>query len=345
MIRILSIDGGGIRGILPGQILVKIEEMLQKKTGNTNARIADYFDLFAGTSTGGILVSALLIPDIIGNARPKYSAKEVASFYLEEGPNIFDIPLAHRIRTANGLLDEKYPADGIEHSLKNYFGDLWLSELIKPCIVPAYDIKRRKAHFFTQHDAVKPGNDFYARDVARATSAAPTYFECSMVRSRTDVNYPLIDGGVFANNPTLCAYAEARTLFPKPGVPGKKVTLNDMMILSLGTGQNKELYPYDSAKNWGLAEWVKPVIDIMMSGVSETVDYQMKRMYEAVDAPSQYLRINPQLPPDMSSMMDNAAKENMNALRELGTYCAQEMEKELSFFVDRLIPQDNPPVA
>lgn len=85
--RILSIDGGGIRGILPGQILVSLEEKLKSKSHNTSARIADYFDLVAGTSTGAILSAAYVCPNEEG--RPKYSAKEAVNFYLEDGDEIF----------------------------------------------------------------------------------------------------------------------------------------------------------------------------------------------------------------------------------------------------------------
>ena len=135
--RILSIDGGGIRGIFPATILSHIEKMLQRIYRDPSYRIADYFDFFAGTSTGGILVCLYLCSD---GERPTYSGDDVLGFYIERGGDIFRIPVYHRIRSAGGILDEKYPADGLEHALQDYFGDKELSELLKPTIITCYDI-------------------------------------------------------------------------------------------------------------------------------------------------------------------------------------------------------------
>jgi patatin-like phospholipase/acyl hydrolase len=335
MVRILSIDGGGIRGIIPGQVLVALEEILRKKSGKVNSRIADYFDLIAGTGSGGIQACAYLLPDVINASRPKYSAEEVLKLYTERGAEIYDLPLAHRIRTVNGFLDEKYPSGGLEEVLRDYFGETWLSELIKPCLISAYDIKRRKAHFFTRHAAARAGDDFLARDVARAAGTIPTYFECSFITSRSQVHYPLIGGSLYANNPALCALAEAGAVFSGEGSESPEPA--DMLVLSLGTGYSRKLYPYENAKDWGLAEWSKPMIDISMAASSETVDYQMQALSERPGASGSYLRINPQIPDDMSDAIDHAAPENINALRELGAYCSHGQLKELESFADRLL--------
>jgi patatin-like phospholipase/acyl hydrolase len=328
--RILSIDGGGIRGIIPGQILVTLEEKLKKATANENSRIADHFDLFAGTSTGGILSCAHLCPDPNNPKRPKFNAQEVVALYLGRGDEIFNIPLKHRIRTAGGTLDEKYPVEELEKALNDYFGNTKLSQLLKPCLISSYDIKRRQAHFFTQHDAVNnEGWDYYVKDLARATSSAPTYFECSKIKSVTNISYPLIDGGVFVNNPALCAYAEVYNKY--------KVTAKDMVILSLGTGFEKKAYNYSQAKDWGLIGWVKPLINIMMSGASEVTDYQLRQIFSAVGAPQQYLRINMEFPIGVSSDMDDASQENLDALKELGTETAQKFDKLLDEFVNLLV--------
>lgn len=328
--RILSVDGGGIRGIIPGQILVILEEKLKQATSNEDARIADYFDFIAGTSTGGILTCAYLCPDQEDPGRPKYTASEVVDLYLERGDEIFNIPFRHKLRTAGGILDEKYPTEELEDALNDYFGETKLSELLKPCLISSYDIKRRQAHFFTQHDAIhKEGWDFFVKDAARATSAAPTYFECSKVKSMTKITYPLIDGGVFVNNPALCAYAEVHSEY--------NVTAKDMAILSLGTGYEKKAYDYNQAKDWGVVGWIKPLISIMMSGVSEVVDYQLRQIYAAVKAPKQYLRINTEFPINVNSDMDDASQENLNGLKELGTETAQKFDNQLNEFVKLLI--------
>lgn len=333
MTRILSIDGGGIRGIIPGQILVILEEKLKAKSGNPDARIADYFDLIAGTSTGGILTCAYLIPgqDNSGQeVRPKFNASQVVDLYLKRGGDIFSVSLGHKIRTAGGIFDEMYPATQLEKAVDEYFGETMLSELIKPCLITSYDIKHRSGHFFTQHDArQKKGWDFKVKEVARATSAAPTYFECSNIKSASEVSYPLIDGGVFVNNPALCAFAEVVNEF--------KTSPDKMVILSLGTGFTKKEYDYDKAKDWGMIQWVKPLIDIMMSGVAEVVDYQLKQIFESGGIQNQYLRINTKLPIDVSPDMDDASPENLQALKELGTYTAQNFDAELDAIVELLV--------
>ncbi len=333
LIRILSIDGGGIRGIIPGQILVKLEEKLAKKVKNNGAdvRLADYFDLVAGTSTGGILTCAYLCPLHGHPEKSQFSAREVVDMYLEHGGEIFKRSRKQKIKSVFGWRDEKFSVVNLNNVLDEYFGDTWLSELRKPCVITSYDIEKRYGHFFAQHMA-KENKDynFLVREVARATSAAPTYFQCAEVRSMTKHRSHLIDGGVFVNNPALCAYAEARQLFKK----GAK----NMVILSLGTGSVEKSYPYDKAKNWGKLRWLRPLIDIMMSGVAEVVDFQIKEIYETVGAQEQYLRISPDLKdtgviPDM----DVATPENIEALKKLGAETAEKFDKELDKIVELLV--------
>ena len=323
---ILSIDGGGIRGIVPGQILTHIERLLKEIYDDPTYKIADHFDLIAGTSTGGILACAYLLSDF---GRPKYTAEEVVEIYFERGDDIFSIPLFHRIRSAGGLLDEKYPAEGLEETLEDYFGDAKLSDLLKPSLITAYDIKRRKAHFFTQHDAEDPEHNFFLRDVARATAAAPTYFEVSKIKSDANKYYPLIDGAIFANNPALCAYAEMRNKFSTKEL---KILASDILILSIGTGEANASYSYDEAKDWGLASWAKPALDMMMSAGSDTVDYQLRQIFEASGSGKQYLRINGQLPANIDPNMDCTDLENLKALKSFGDdLYAENQQAILSF--------------
>ncbi len=109
-----------------------------------------------------------------------------------------------------------------------------------------------------------------------------------------------------------------------------------MVILSLGTGYKKKPYNFRRAKDWGQLGWARPVIDIMMSGVSETVDYQLRQVFDAVGAPKQYLRINGKL--DKSSLeLDDASKENLAALKKDGEKLAHQFDKKLDEFVDLLI--------
>ncbi|MDT3739939.1 MAG: patatin-like phospholipase family protein [Candidatus Kapabacteria bacterium] len=328
LIKILSIDGGGIRGIIPGTVLVALEEKLKKKAGNPNLKIGDCFDFIVGTSTGGILTSALLCPESLGSSTPKFSAKEAVDLYLTRGEAIFDISLWQKARSGKGVLDEKFDNAELKDALNDYFGDTRLSQLIKPCLLTSYDIRNRRTMFFNQMDAKKNlFDDFLLRDISYSTAAAPTYFECSQIKSMTNIPYTLIDGGVFANNPTLCGYAEVRNKFDN------HPTAKDMVILSLGTGYSQKPYYYQEAKDWGLVEWVRPILDIMMSGVSETVDYQLRQIYDAVELPEQYTRINAPLV-FASSQMDNASLANLQNLQQDGAKMVKDFDKQLNNFVN-----------
>jgi len=334
IIRILSIDGGGIRGVLAGSILVALESKLQQISGNQDARLVDYFDLVAGTSTGGILACLYMTPNI-ESGRPRYSTRDAVDFYLKHGPEIFHIPVGHRLRTVGGLRDEKYPAATLERVLNEYFGDLRMQDLLRPSLLTSYDIQRRRAFFLTQHDAIRTdAKDFLVADATRATSAAPTYFEAVEIASATGVRYPLIDGGVFANNPSLCAYAEARTHF------GAKAA--EMAILSIGTGSVATPYHHEEAKDWGVVEWMAPLIDIIRTGVSETVHYECKLAFEAVGFPDHYLRLDvdmAQLRPGASTKMDDVTPANLRSLEELGVEAAERADKRLTAFAEMLIAQ------
>jgi len=128
---------------------------------------------------------------------------------------------------------------------------------------------------------------------------------------------------VFVNNPALVAYAEGRSIFTKS--TGHEATAEDMKILSIGTGQSAEGYPYRKAKDWGMVQWVKPLISIMMSGSAEVTDYELQKIYETVNNPNQYLRINGDLnDTKIDPDMDNASKANMKKLKAFGTKLFEE---------------------
>ncbi|MGH2318831.1 patatin-like phospholipase family protein [Planococcus sp. SE5232] len=240
MKKILSIDGGGIRGIIPALILADIE----KQTGKS---IAELFDLIAGTSTGGLLALGLVKPD--GNGKPQYSADALAKLYKNEKERIFSpLRLDRFDHTVSALLQERYGSKSYEDVLHNYFSDFRLSDALTEVIIMCYEIERRKPWVFRSckaKDASYRGINENARmkDIARATSAAPTYFEPKKIEM--DENFFFVDGGMFANNPAMYAYAEAKTLFPDE---------KDFLLVSLGTGEYTRHIRYEKAKDWGLVE-------------------------------------------------------------------------------------------
>jgi patatin-like phospholipase/acyl hydrolase len=330
--RILSIDGGGIRGILPGLVLVELEKKLQRISGESGKRIADYFDMLAGTSTGGILTCLYLYPDEKKPDRPLFTTQDAVNLYLENGGGIFK----ERAVREEGMREEKYPVVAIETLLKSYFKNTRLSQLLKPCLITSYNIYARSTHFFTQHDARhNKAYDFYVYEVARATSAAPTYFEPAAVTSLSGITYPLVDGGVFASNPALCAYAEARQKFRE----FKNTDTMEMFMLSIGTGSKKESYAYNKVKGWGKMGWVKPGLDIMLSGASETVDFQMKHIFEAIGCGDKYYRINPDIG-EASIDMDDASAGNLEKLKQAGMDTARKHDEDLEAVARFLVKEE-----
>jgi hypothetical protein len=336
-IRILSIDGGGIRGILPGTILQVIEEKIQVYTDNPEARLVDFVDFIAGTSTGAIIACGMLAPSSEDPGRPKYQLKEIVDWYHQKGGAIFNKPFLHKLKSLWGILDEKYPNTPLKDALKEQFGDNLVSGLLKPCLVTAYEIEARKSMFITQHNAaISPDVDFLVRDALLASCSAPTYFEAVKIPSLSNEEHVLIDGGVFANNPAMCAYAEVRKLtFGDLIHP----TSNDMLLVSFGTGHVNKSYPYEKAKNFGVIHWIRPLISIMMSGNAETVSYQLKWLFDAGLQPESFIRIDPDLL-HANIEMDDASSSNMNALREAGLRYVAENEALIDEIVMKLVNKD-----
>ena len=315
-VRILAIDGGGIRGIVPALVLAHIEKL-------TNRPIASLFDLVSGTSTGGILALGLTIPKSAG--RPLYAAEEFTEMYEREGPRIFSRSLFRTLSTSDSLVWRKYSSHGIEQVLAEYFGDSRLRDAVTDVLVPSYEIERRFPFFFKSANARRRADyDFLARDIARATSAAPSFFEPMKIPTGTNSeNYTLIDGGVFANNPAACALVEARGTHPGAG---------NFLVVSLGTGSLMRRLPLARARYWGAVFWAKPLIDVVFDGVSGTVDYQLRRLL-----PSGYYRFQPSLDGHNHSL-DNTSRRNIKALKELTSRMLEEKSAELEELCTRLAP-------
>lgn len=315
-IKILSIDGGGIRGVVPAMAMAEIE----RRTGK---HIAELFDLIAGTSTGGILALGMTKPDADG--RPQYSAEDGVRLYENEGHRIFSRSAWQRVRTLGSLVDEKYPSAPLEEVLQEYLGDARLKDAVTDVLITSYEIERRIPWFFRSWRAKeRPDYDFPMTQVARSTSAAPTFFEANKVETE-DIGeyYALIDGGVFANNPTMCAYVDVRTRFPN---------VSDFLVVSLGTGELTRPINYNEAKDWGLVNWVRPLINILMQGVTATVDYQMQQMLPKTAAGEQrYYRFQAQLV-EGSDDMDDVSRTNIRVLKLI----AEEMIHQNSAAFDQM---------
>jgi patatin-like phospholipase/acyl hydrolase len=319
--NVLSIDGGGIRGLIPALLLVEIE----RRTGKA---ISELFDLIAGTSTGGILALGITIPDKT-TGKPAYTMKEIVELYSQKGRTIFLQDAWRNMLTGLGVFDEKYPSVGINKVLNDYFGETELKVALTDVLITSYDFENTKQPFFFKSSRAKndPTRNFKMKDIARATSAAPTYFEPFKLANVVDerIYYSLLDGGVCVNNPAMCALVEAI----------KCHSLEKIFMVSLGTGAKTQHFTYQEAINWGLVQWIRPLIQVMMNGSNDTVDYQVREM---LAGRNNYYRLQIDLPPEASiQRLDNVDPKNIQRLEQLANDLIAQEDKMIDEICARLM--------
>lgn len=238
--QILSLDGGGLKGIYSAAVLAALEDSM-------GAPIASRFDLIVGTSTGGIIGLGLGLG---------LTPREILDFYLRSGREVFADPL--KFRSVVRLMRPKYSRSRLERALREVFGDRLLGESYKALVVPAYDLDADRVYLFKTPHADRFDRDWRrpAWEVAMATSAAPTYF--SAFRLSAD-RTRLIDGGVWANNPSVIAIAEAVSSFG--------AQLGEVRLFSLGTTS-----PATERKrgldHGGFAQWGLGGLEVLLKGQS-----------------------------------------------------------------------------
>ncbi|MBW1979992.1 MAG: patatin-like phospholipase family protein [Deltaproteobacteria bacterium] len=280
--RILSLDGGGIRGLLTAIIL---ERLL--------AQVVDFLDmvdLIAGTSTGGILA--------LGLARGR-SPSELRKLYQEQGKKIFDDSFWDDLVDLGKLRGADYDNRGLRSELKKTLGSrTTLADLDKKVLITAFDLDNKDPHparrtwkpkLFHNFPGIDSDGDALAYKVALYTSAAPTYFP--------SVD-GFIDGGVFANNPSMAALAQCQD----PRTHSQPPAMEDIRLLSLGTGTSLT-YITGKKLDWGYTQWAKPLISLMMDGAMGIVDFQCAKMLH-----ENYHRLAPVFPPGTSIPLDNVDK-------------------------------------
>lgn len=301
-IKVLSIDGGGIRGIIPAVVLDALQHRVGKATHET-------FDLIAGTSTGGIITVG--IGTACNQGKP-YSPQELVGLYVQNGATIFKKSFLEALKE---LEAPKYSPDGLDEVLVKYFGDTEFKTALTPLLVSSYDLQTEMPFFFKSHRIASDISwNWPVRQIARATSAAPTFFPpYHLVRGKE--NYALVDGGVFVNNPAMAAYVEARRLYP-----GAK----NIIVVSVGTGDRQDQITYEAAKNWGLIGWARKIVPVLMDSVSEAVDYEMASLPECT-----YYRLQPKPLPQTAADMDNVTPENIANLQAIAKKYVTDNSKDL----------------
>ena len=317
--RILSLDGGGIRGVMTAIWLQRLQEKLGEP-------LHQHFDLIAGTSTGGIIACGI---------SKGLEIDEIVRLYTERGREIFPAPASRLWNRATRLFSDgisapKYDGEGLNKVLKSVFHTTIFGSLqIKPTLITSYDVLGREAI------VLKNTNPRHRRlrvcEVCRATASAPSYFPAH-VMPVGGADTPLIDGGVVANNPTACAIAEALKV-NRETEAREPWDMRDFIVASFGTGEGIRRITIEESQEWGAAEWALPLIDVLFDGSADSVDYIASQL---VDRDS-YFRFQTRLS-DAYDDLDNADQTNINALIRLANQYVDsgEGEERIDSLVTRL---------
>ena len=285
--RILSCDGGGIRGVLTAVLLDRLltayPALLQDRAGTIT--------MFAGTSTGGIIALGLA---------SGMTPASMRDLYVTDGKLIFDSSWARDVVEIGGLSGAKYNNEELEDILKKTFGASKLQGLKSRVLIASFSLDNQSTDpgkrtwnpkFFHNFPGTDSDGDSQVYDVALSTSAAPTYFPSNGV---------YIDGGVIANNPSLAAVAQALDGRNQPAE--RATTLGEIKLLSVGTGASLQ-YIAGVDHDWGDAQWIKPILNVMMDGSVGVADFQCQQLLG-----QNYCRLNPIFPAGKSFPMDDVSK-------------------------------------
>ncbi len=337
VVTILSVDGGGVRGIIPALVVRDLMRrihvlrewsraplrafvpfpknlMPRRRKPRPVRSAAEVFDIFAGTSTGALVTLGLARA---GNSSPE----EIIRFYRERASEIFPPSRFSASGTVRQAFTVKYDQEPLERVFQEVFGDERLGECRSNVLIAAYDTDHRSPFFFKHYTQrvcrrnpvlcreAAEYRDFFLRDVARATTAAPTFFEPSRITATDGKQYTLVDGALAANNPALSAYVEARKLYRDA---------RRYIIVSIGTGRSTRQFPWETIRRWGYLDWVSPLhgvpLNAMFSdGQSETVAHALKQLPRVT-----YFRFNADIPDSVSEEIDDARPESIAALESMG---------------------------
>ena len=299
--KALSIDGGGIKGLYSALLLAHLEE-------EYDCQIADRFDLLCGTSTGGLIALALSL---------RVPAREVADFYIEKKNLIFPRQSGLRGGWRQIIGPGKYEQDGLRRALLDVFGDRKLKNSETLLCIPTFDLTGDRPWIFKYDHNGLTGRDNETAyvDVALATSAAPTYFP--VVEIANHDGHRFIDGGVYANNPSVIALTEAFTYFVGPGRPYDHLDLLSVPSVEQHHGQRPGRKNALSAVDWG-AKLLRP----FMTGQAHVTHYSLEQFAKHDLLPVSYHRMCQ--PGKMSSEqtqligLDKADDESVRLLATLG---------------------------
>ena len=313
--RILSLDGGGIRGVIEAVILAEVEKIVKVPLNR-------YFDLIAGTSTGSILATAIALGK---------KSEEIIQLYRQRGKLIFPYTSLFSLQRLNlimryGPSAPKYSDKGLIEALQAEFGNTKLGDIKSPkLLITAYDTLDRQFIVFKNWQDYKPWINSPLWEICVCSSSAPTFFPAHLLTTE-DKTYSLIDGGIGANNPSACAIAEALRL---------ENPIKDISVLSIGTGDGNQVIPYAKVRGWGIIQWIWQgrLIEVIMDASADVNDYISKEVMSPPEmkkeAASRYFRLQPKITKDA---IDDASDENIDRLIMLAKdYVQQNKDLLVSF--------------
>jgi len=324
---VLSLDGGGVRGLIAAVFLQRLEEALGRPLG-------DCFDLVAGTSSGAVLAAGLSIgPD----GRQVVATADLPEFFTRETPSLFRRSSVPIVNTARWLLGPLYRIEDLQAAIAQQVGTIRLSDLRSQTLLTAYDMRMARPVLFqswlaggansagaaaraqgrgvmafcpTQHPSDQ--QDFTLTEAVAASSAVPTFFAPVRIPRGERENFVLIDGFVYALNPVLPAYFAARQLF------GGQYNIR---ILSIGTGKAEKTFTWQDLRGRGALRWLRPILDAFPDAASDASEMYMDWMTEIADI--EHTRVTVVFDdetdqPRPSLKFDNARPENLEQLRRAG---------------------------
>ncbi|XP_057799052.1 patatin-like protein 6 isoform X1 [Salvia miltiorrhiza] len=302
-ICILSIDGAGMRSILSGKTLAYLETALKNKSGNPDARIADYFDVAAGTGVGGIFTAMLFAAG--DQNRPIFHADDTWKFLAAEGKKVYS--LARTRSSRNGFLKRVFKKSGsggggsstagMEKAMKEAFKDertgrsLTLKDTLKPVLIPCYDLSSAAPFLFSRADALESDSfDFNLWEVCLATAAEPVVFDPVCMKSVDGLTRCVgLDGGLAMSNPTAAAITHV--LHNKQEFPFVR-GVEDILVLSVGAGGQlmEGSFDYEQVKTWKAKDWARPLARISGDSAAEMVDHAVAMAF-GQSRSSNYVRV------------------------------------------------------
>ncbi len=316
--KILIIDGGGIAGIMPLMVLNYLEQQSRKP-------ISDLFDLFVGTSTGSIIISALNIPNKHG--RPKYSANQMIALYISLSKTAMFSSISRKIWTIDGILGPKLSGRLLHDAYIKVSGNIPLQTLIKKVVITAYNLSETKMVLFKSWDCSE--TNLSLPDVLSAATASPSFYPPVIFKDgKNGTSNTYVDGAISANNPSFFGLNEGFVLCPN---------IKKYIIVHLGAGgfPVPDLRGTNTAK-WGILEWAVPLAKILYTSRAEDLRQAMTILKKIIDNPEGdkfeefYFNLN-----FLSPAFDISTK-NINAIKAHADLIISQRIRELNYLAQLL---------